>query len=111
LKIKGLDKERAQRFCQLSKKIEKSWRERSCGAKVKQEEENLFMEFQKEKKRCVKKIFVFLAYKRLQVPPYSLGATPIRSAGRASDKIETRRRRRKRREDNIFEPILKKNRL
>jgi hypothetical protein len=26
--------------------------EQSCGAKIKREEENLFMEFQKEKKLC-----------------------------------------------------------
>jgi hypothetical protein len=41
-------------------------------------------------------------------PLIASGATPIESAGRAPDKIKTRRRRRRRkgREDNIFEPIL-----
>jgi hypothetical protein len=61
LQIKGPDKARAQRFSQLSKNKEKSRRERSCGAKLKREEEHLFMEFQKEKKSCVEKIFDFLS--------------------------------------------------
>jgi hypothetical protein len=41
-------------------------------------------------------------------PLIASGATPIGSAGRAPDKINARRKKLKRREDNIFEPILKK---
>jgi hypothetical protein len=47
------------------------------------------MEFQKEKKSCVKKIFDFFEpIKGCKHPLIALGATPIGSAGRAPDEIE-----------------------
>jgi hypothetical protein len=49
LQIKGLDKARAQRFSQLSKKTRRVDEKDHAVQKEKREEENLFMEFQKKK--------------------------------------------------------------
>jgi hypothetical protein len=50
------------------------------------EEENSFMEFQKEKKSCVNNIFELI--KGCKRPLIASGATPIGSASRAPDEIE-----------------------
>jgi hypothetical protein len=49
-----------------------------------------FIQFQKEKKSCVKEIFESI--KGSKHPLITSGATPIGSAGRAPDEIKARRR-------------------
>jgi hypothetical protein len=48
--------------------------------------EGRFIQFQKEKKRCVNDVFESI--KGFRHPLIASGATPIRSAGRAPDEIK-----------------------
>jgi uncharacterized protein Yka (UPF0111/DUF47 family) len=59
-----------------------------------------------KKKSCAKEIFESI--KGCKHPLIASGATTIGSAGRAPDRIIARIKKLERREDNIFEPILKK---
>jgi hypothetical protein len=67
---------------------------RSCGARVKTEEENLFMELKKEKV-VQRRHLIFEPIKGCKHPFIASGATSIGSAGRAPDEI-------KREEKTIF---------
>jgi hypothetical protein len=68
-----------------------------------------FLKFQKEKKKlCEEDIW---AYKRLQAPTYSLGGYSHRERWSRTRWNKNKSKKLKRREDNIFEPILKKIRL
>jgi hypothetical protein len=59
-----------------------------------------------KKKSCAKEIFESInGYKH---PLIASGATPIRIAGRAPEKIKARTKKVERREDKIFESILEK---